>query len=194
MKKLLLATAASLSFVATTPANAADFIFTFSTDTGDSGVTNGIAGSVTGRILGLTDNATSSATQVFVDSFSAGAFTGTPTDVTVWTNQFENSFTLANGVITSGSFWADRGVIGTNFDQLFINVALGYANGNTNYASVGVNNDTSIWNNQGLNGVSFQSLGAVPEPATWAFMIFGFGAIGGAMRRQRKVNLKVSYA
>ena len=34
----------------------------------------------------------------------------------------------------------------------------------------------------------------VPEPATWAFMIFGFGAIGAAMRRQRKVNVKVSYA
>lgn len=38
------------------------------------------------------------------------------------------------------------------------------------------------------------TVGAVPEPATWAFMIFGFGAIGGAMRRQRKMNVKVSYA
>ncbi len=37
------------------------------------------------------------------------------------------------------------------------------------------------------------NMGAVPEPATWAFMIFGFGAIGGAMRRQRKANVKVSY-
>jgi len=27
--------------------------------------------------------------------------------------------------------------------------------------------------------------GAVPEPATWAMMIMGFGAIGGAMRRRR---------
>lgn len=35
---------------------------------------------------------------------------------------------------------------------------------------------------------------AVPEPATWAFMIVGFGAIGGAMRRKRKANVKVSYA
>ncbi|MEO9468873.1 PEPxxWA-CTERM sorting domain-containing protein [Parasphingorhabdus sp.] len=38
------------------------------------------------------------------------------------------------------------------------------------------------------------AMGAIPEPATWAFMIFGFGAIGGAMRRQRKANVKVSYA
>lgn len=39
-----------------------------------------------------------------------------------------------------------------------------------------------------------QLAAAVPEPATWAFMIFGFGAIGGAMRRQRKATVKVSYA
>ncbi|WP_422344099.1 PEPxxWA-CTERM sorting domain-containing protein [Parasphingorhabdus sp.] len=51
----------------------------------------------------------------------------------------------------------------------------------------------------GYSGVSpyiqlIGAMGAVPEPATWAFMIFGFGAVGGAMRRQRKANVKVSYA
>lgn len=35
---------------------------------------------------------------------------------------------------------------------------------------------------------SFNISAPVPEPETWAFMIFGFGAIGGAMRRQRKVS------
>ncbi len=39
-----------------------------------------------------------------------------------------------------------------------------------------------------------QGVPAVPEPATWAFMILGFGGIGGAMRRQRKTTMKVSYA
>ncbi len=29
------------------------------------------------------------------------------------------------------------------------------------------------------------SLGAVPEPATWALMILGFGLIGGAIRRRK---------
>ena len=44
-----------------------------------------------------------------------------------------------------------------------------------------------------FNGDIFRlgSLGAVPEQATWAMMILGFGAVGGAMRRRR---LKVSYA
>lgn len=44
------------------------------------------------------------------------------------------------------------------------------------------------------SNVTISAAGAVPEPAAWAFMIFGFGAIGGAMRRQRKTSVKVSYA
>lgn len=35
--------------------------------------------------------------------------------------------------------------------------------------------------------------GAVPEPATWALMILGFGAVGGAMRR-RRLTAKVRFA
>lgn len=37
-----------------------------------------------------------------------------------------------------------------------------------------------------LDNVSLQ-IAPAPEPATWAFMIVGVGAIGAAMRRQRKV-------
>jgi hypothetical protein len=36
--------------------------------------------------------------------------------------------------------------------------------------------------------------GAVPEPATWAMMIGGMGAVGGAMRRRRRVNPRYSIA
>lgn len=38
-----------------------------------------------------------------------------------------------------------------------------------------------------LDGVSMRATGAVPEPASWALMIVGFGAIGGAMRRRKPV-------
>jgi hypothetical protein len=46
-----------------------------------------------------------------------------------------------------------------------------------------------------LNNVSasYVDVGAVPEPATWAMMIGGFGMVGGAMRR-RRVSTKVSFA
>ncbi len=36
--------------------------------------------------------------------------------------------------------------------------------------------------------------GAVPEPATWAMMLLGFGAIGFGMRRRRHVNVRFAYA
>ncbi len=36
--------------------------------------------------------------------------------------------------------------------------------------------------------------GAVPEPSTWAMMILGFGATGGALRRRRKVIAPARYA
>ena len=31
--------------------------------------------------------------------------------------------------------------------------------------------------------------GAVPEPATWAMMILGFGALGSVARRRRRLAL-----
>lgn len=49
----------------------------------------------------------------------------------------------------------------------------------------------------GLNSlqVTGEPFGAVPEPATWALMMLGFGAIGGGMRaRRRKQTTTVSYA
>jgi hypothetical protein len=42
----------------------------------------------------------------------------------------------------------------------------------------------------GLNG----AVAAVPEPATWALMILGFGAVGVAMRRRHSVAAKVRAA
>ena len=35
---------------------------------------------------------------------------------------------------------------------------------------------------------------AVPEPAAWAMMILGMGAVGFAMRRRQKVTTRVSYS
>jgi hypothetical protein len=48
----------------------------------------------------------------------------------------------------------------------------------------------SITGAQGGNsgiGVGTPSVDAVPEPATWAMMIGGFGLVGGALRRRRSL-------
>jgi hypothetical protein len=39
-----------------------------------------------------------------------------------------------------------------------------------------------------------QMAGAVPEPATWAMMLFGFGAVGYSMRSRRRVGFKAIQA
>ena len=54
--------------------------------------------------------------------------------------------------------------------------------------SIRFNNATSGDNYAGLDSVSLtamQANGGVPEPATWALMILGFGTIGCATRRSR---------
>jgi len=45
-----------------------------------------------------------------------------------------------------------------------------------------------VWDNAGSGNVNyaFRLQGSVPEPASWALMLGGFGAIGGAMRARRR--------
>ena len=40
-------------------------------------------------------------------------------------------------------------------------------------------------NERAIFGIAIQS---VPEPATWAMMILGFGLVGGAMRRRASIS------
>lgn len=45
-----------------------------------------------------------------------------------------------------------------------------------------------------ITSVTIERLGAVPEPATWAFMIVGFGFIGAAMRSARRIIASPAFA
>lgn len=80
-------------------------------------------------------------------------------------------------------------------------------NGNVNYISValrGLENADSFNVVGNRLNIDFRAASpgdyirvlttAVPEPSTWAMMIGGFGLVGGAMRRRRKVTTKVSHA
>lgn len=44
----------------------------------------------------------------------------------------------------------------------------------------------AYFQNPGISHVDLFDTGAVPEPATWAMMLLGFGGIGVALRRMRK--------
>jgi len=88
---------------------ASDFTFSFGTDGSDPLVTNGVPGTVTGRILGLPDDGTGSALQVLIDSYSPDGSLSYPIDATAWFSQWENSFTVAGGDIVAAEFHAGLG-------------------------------------------------------------------------------------
>jgi hypothetical protein len=49
--------------------------------------------------------------------------------------------------------------------------------------------DSAVFIQGGSVGVVTPPTSAVPEPASWAMMIFGFGVVGGAMRRRTAQKL-----
>ncbi len=86
-----------------------------------------------------------------------------------------------------------------NGNALTLSPTGNFETGNGNFGVMSGLQELRVTGTGGGNGdysgtISFRQLAAVPEPATWAFMILGFGAIGFAMRRRRKMNVNVSYA
>ncbi len=82
-----------------------------------------VAGTVTGEILGLTNNSTGPASEVIIESYPVALisdFGNAPIIATLWNDQFENTFTETGGVITAENFWAED-VGGPPFAVLFIN-------------------------------------------------------------------------
>jgi hypothetical protein len=190
MKRPILRAAVAASLLCSaTASHAADFIFSFGSDLSDPNVTGAVAGTVTGRLLGLPDDGTGGATQVFIDSFSPDPTLAFPIDVMAWFSpfEFENSFTVEGGVITAALFHRDS-EFSASFDRLYINVPIQGPAG-TNYASVGSNNTVRIWNNLGLAGITFTRIqDPIPEPGTWVMMLLGFGAVGFAFRRRKGIQ------
>ena len=90
--------------------------------------------------------------------------------------------TLLSNVLTVG----DYGSSGTNV----FNFLTPY----TGSITFGVSNDLDQALNSRLTVSNLiGTTGAVPEPATWALMILGFGAVAGAMR-QRRAKVTFNFA
>jgi hypothetical protein len=97
-----------------------------------------------------------------------------------------NAFVNKPGVASSGTLFTLGSLLNSN---------LGYLTPTPASLSIQFNNTgTSAYSSALTLSVPPVGGSAVPEPASWAMMIGGFGLIGGAMRRHNNVRTKVSFA
>jgi hypothetical protein len=110
---------------------------------------------------------------------------------------------------SDAAFWADTSnIFGAPSSSANINLSGAQFNegiftalpgtGSSGTTKLGTSNSASVWlvsaalnqKNDGFKiaGLTVTPTGAVPEPATWAMMILGMGAVGFAMRRRMKVS------
>jgi hypothetical protein len=114
---------------------------------------------------------------------TALGFVGTPDYATIYANNSGYKDDALNGA-TSISFSASPTLSGITY------VGIHWGNQSAIYELNLVNPVTSltiIGQNPGgsSNAVLYSTGGAVPEPAAWAMMVTGLGAVGFAMRRRR---------
>jgi hypothetical protein len=121
---------------------------------------------------------------------------GLITDITGTVNGFfidalntgSTAYGSPDNILYDGSVGALLDFSGFSFHA---NSGVNYSIGNTGNGSYGI---TDSVNNSagyccGVSPATFNVTAAVPEPATWAMMLVGFGAIGFNMRRKRTAHI-----
>jgi len=117
--------------------------------------------------------------------FATGSYNGDGDQASHWKDATgANACGPQIGIMDPTFCYAQRGEVTAldlaAFDAIGYNIAVDSRG--TNY----LRTTAQIYN-------QFANAGAVPEPATWAMMLMGFGLVGGAMRR-RKVSTSVTFA
>lgn len=135
--------------------------------------------SVSWGLIGGDDSATISATLGFLDPISGSV-----------SNSGDIQYATFAGIVSGGTLHWNTGPQvfttgdGSQFSVVF-NDLTGIVIGNTAHATATITADL-------LNGgANSDPRSAVPEPASWAMMLIGFGAMGGLMRRR---TARVSFA
>ena len=159
---------------------ALDFTFSFDNSIGNT------SGTVSGIIQGLNDNNTGAASAVIVTDVPIdleGSFNN-GNNAVAWDTQYSNSFTVTNGVITSGNFEARD--IGFGFDTLCLNATGANCVPNANLFTYD-SNTTRVYNNDGFAGVTFAPV-AVPFGVSPNMGLIILGGIWSISRLRKTVG------
>jgi hypothetical protein len=183
IKNLLVAVTAFAAILTSAPSHASTLSFDFSF-TNTLGVT---PGTVTGQIYGLSDNATSAATAVIIDSYPAilGSV-ATPFDILSYplvagnpNSVVANSFTVAGGQITNVNFYADGQCLPSppcGYAPLFL--YLGTGSSPSAYVFGASDPLTGLSNGAVQAESDFITFTPTPLPATLPLFATGLGALG----------------
>lgn len=173
MKKMALALAALAAGVSATPASAAQYMFNFS----------GLGRTASG-VLTTTDTPFASR------GYNAVTITGITGTINGLTITGLNGFVGSNNLyyLTGPSFVDGSGLGFTASDGS--QTSLFYQDSASSYRITTFTGGFA----SGLVSASSSAVTAVPEPATWAMLIFGMGAAGVAMRRRRKLATRTVFA
>ena len=180
-----LALAASIAVA--TPASAATFLFSYS----GTNATNG-AFTATGTITTTNTTTTVNGRQAYTITGITGTRNGSAITGLIAAGTDFGGVPIDDYLYATGPYLTDAGfgfsVAGTTnlFNPYYFDGAY------QEYVRTAAGADF-----QNTSGVTFTLTAVtagVPEPATWAMMLVGFGAIGGALRRRPKVATRIRYA
>lgn len=120
-------------------------------------------------------------TALFGNTFSQGSYNGDGNQASHWKDA--PGCQVGNGILDPTFCFGQMGVV-TGLDLAAYD-AMGW-NLSTNALTYGNTSTAAIYRQF--------ATAPVPEPATWAMMIMGFGLMGAAMRRNHKVTARVRFA
>jgi PEP-CTERM motif len=105
-----------------------------------------------------------------------------------------NAFTPANGLLNAIAYNDDfNGTLDGGFSNLALLAGVSYFAISTGFDSPDFGAFSLTVSGPGnIVGGGVGGGGGVPEPATWAMLIFGFAGIGAALRRRRLPNVTVT--
>ena len=138
------------------------------------GVISGLSNGDNLSAEGLTITVTTSPYDVMLGeyAFDFGAGAGYPS--------FQDTYSAANGVVTFANF-----VYANEMGEF---LTFGTNPGGGNYYPQLISYNTLEWAYNDTAGIQFSAVtapGGVPEPATWALMLGGFGLVGATLRRRQ---------
>jgi len=202
MRKLFFALAASAACSIAAPASAADIInedFTTNlgvfTATGQVGINNGNGYNPCCHTFGSTAAMENNFVSFGSDNRPSGLIMTSPVLLAgeIYHLTFDYGalgagseilhFSLPDYALTYDLLTVANNNMDTTFQQFAVDILGNGGPLTLQFQSSGVADVDSIIDNVRLTGA------AVPEPATWAMMLLGFGGIGVAMRRRRRVAL-----